>query len=628
MHYAKQKNVGKKTCRVKPLYGIDRSSFAPPGSLQDCSNLTSDGLPYWKVRPERGRWRLSDGTTDAEKSGFFPLGKYIRGACSLAEGLCWATDTELYIGGRPVENVVLTPSDRKQLIPVGKDLFIAPDGLYLHRESGSWQVLSVGRRFASGENRVYCGPCTEEGRPIWFSAASSAAPEEPEEGEYWVDTSGMQSVVKRYFAATGWEVYEPDRLYLTAANIGAGFQTGDLVTIHAEPFVQNVSTVLLHAERSYVVFSGTFEYPIGVPSSETVIERKCPVMDFAVECNNRIWACRYGDDGNGNFVNEIFCSAPGDPMTWHRFGTGEADCYRASLGCPGAFTGAAVLFDDILFFKENHMVSVSGLFPANFRVSEQQVHGVRAGCERSIAKLGTAIVYCGVDGVYRTNGNVCTRLCDGFPVEALNNAAGGVLGEKYYLAADWADGKRRIAVFDIGSDTWFSEDDRFKTQFFITQRNALYMLCLPQSVTLAGVQILWYCICVSDVNAPGKSTNCLLADGTDESDYMYEPLRDCAWYALTNPLDDDSAECKRIRNVYIRFCLEAGANLSVQVLTDNGQKREVGKFVGYGQRRRMMRVNVLPCTSLQFLLSGSGMCTIQEIGFEYEQVKGEDAYDQ
>ena len=117
-------------------------------------------------------------------------------------------------------------------------------------------------------------------------------------------------------------------------------------------------------------------------------------------------------------------------------------------------------------------------------------------------------------------------------------------------------------------------------------------------------------------------------DGTDESDYMYEPLRDCAWYALTNPLDDDSAECKRIRNVYIRFCLEAGANLSVQVLTDNGQKREVGKFVGYGQRRRMMRVNVLPCTSLQFLLSGSGMCTIQEIGFEYEQVKGEDAYDQ
>ncbi len=628
MRYVKQKNVGRKTCRVTPLRGIDRNGRATQGSLYDCQNLTSDGLPYWKVRTARGRWKLREGSSETEVSGFFPFSTPVRGACSLEGGLCWATDKELFIGGRKVEGVTLTPSDRKQLIPIGRDLFIAPDGVFLHREYGEWRAYYAGHRFLSGERKVYCGPCTEDGSPITLSAASSTPPEQPYEGEVWLDTSGLRPAAKRYSETDGWMEFTVDKLYLTAANIGDGFRVGDNVRIFAQPFVDVVSTPLLQVSSSFIVFEGSLQYPVGVPSAETVVERHFPQMDFAVEVNNRIWGCRCGENANGEFVNEVFCCAAGDPLTWTRYGTGEADCFCASLGCTGAFTGAAALFDDILFFKEDCIVTVSGLFPANFRVSCYEARGVRVGCERSLARLGSTLVYCGADGVYKTNGSTCSRLCDGFPVTALDNAVGGVFGDKYYLAADWQDGTRKIAVFERGLQEWFCEDDRYKTQFFIPQRNALYMLNLPLQASVLGVNILWYCICVSDVKAPGKYTNCLLVDNTDESDYMYEPLPDCTWYALTNWLDNDSAALKNIRNVYVRFDLQEGAALCVELLTDRGETHQLGKFVGDGQRRRQMEVHTLPCTGVQLRLSGTGMCTVYEIGFDYEQVKGEDEYEQ
>lgn len=627
MRYAKQKNISTKSCRVFPLRGIDRSNDAKAGSLFDCLNLTSDAAPCWQVRPRRGRWRLCD-ESDGGSSGLFPMGAYVRGACSLAGGLCWATDRHVYIGGKMVENLQLQPSPTKQLLPVGRDLFIAPDGVYLHQTEDGTEITWVENSFSAAAENVLCGPCDTDGTPIPVSAMSDTAPAAAAEGQIWIDTAGSIPVAKRYREAEGWVVFTTDRLYLSAEGIGEGFREGDFVSIQAEPFVQTPSETLLSVSSSYIVFAGTLQHPIGNPASEVTVRRSCPAMDFAVTVNNRIWACRYGDDGNGNFVNEVFCSAPGDPLTWQRYGTGEADCFRACVGSAGPFTGAGVLFDDVLFFKEDAVVTVSGLFVSNFRVEEQAAHGVRAGCERSLVRLGNALVYCGVDGVYRTNGTYTTRFCEGFEPIALENAVGGVLGEKYYLAADWNENERKIAVFDLGSDTWMCEDDRYKTQFFVPQRNALYMLCLPVQMEVAGVKLLWYSILVTDVDAPGKSTDCLFADSENEEDYMYDPLPQCEWFAVTNQLDDDNASLKRIRSVSIRFCQENTASVRVCILTDNGDRCELGSFVGGGQRRRQMTVNVLPCTSFRLLLSGKGKCTVQEIGYVYEKVKGEDEYDQ
>ncbi len=497
MRYAKQKNIARQHFQIGTMDGIDRSSFADERTLQDAHNLTSDGKPYWKTRPPRGRWHLLNEEQDETNSGVFVLNDPISGACSLEEGLCWTTGSKIYIGGKPLDGIALRNSARKQLLPIGRDLFILPDGVLLHKdEQGIWQKQE------------------------------------------------------------------------------------------AEPQV---------------------------------------VVDHAVVCGNRIWGCRYGENADGEFVNEIFCSALGDPLTWNRYGTGADDCYCASVGAPGAFTGAAVLYDDVIFFKENSVFCVSGTQPSDFRVTHNEGRGVRAGCERSIARLGSSVVYCGTDGVYRTNGSYTVRLCDGFPPTALENAVGGVSGEKYYLAAHDQNAEKCMFVFTAGRDTYHCEDNAINVQYLIPQRNSLYMLCIPNITQIVGISLYWMMICVADWNAPDKYTNCLLMEGSQESDYGYAPETDIQWYALTNELDCATPDTKCIREVAVRFELGDSALLCVELRTDRGEIKQLGRFTGKGLRRRILHVSALPCEAVQLYFYGHGACTIRNVEIIFENAKGEES---
>ena len=137
MRYAKQTDVHRLSYRLESMDGIDRSSFATDSELQDALNLTSDGRPFWKTRPPRGRWhRLSEIENDTN-SGLFVFNRPVSGACTLADGLCWTTGEHIYIGGKKIEEVTLTETERKQLLPMGRDLFIVPDGVFLHKNDKS-----------------------------------------------------------------------------------------------------------------------------------------------------------------------------------------------------------------------------------------------------------------------------------------------------------------------------------------------------------------------------------------------------------------------------------------------------------------------------------------------------------
>ena len=48
-----------------------------------------------------------------------------------------------------------------------------------------------------------------------------------------------------------------------------------------------------------------------------------PRMDYVVSCGNRLWGCRYGEANNGEFVNEIYASALGDPGRWNLYADGS-----------------------------------------------------------------------------------------------------------------------------------------------------------------------------------------------------------------------------------------------------------------------------------------------------------------
>ncbi|MBE6812165.1 MAG: hypothetical protein E7523_04710 [Ruminococcaceae bacterium] len=623
MRYAKQKNITRRHFQIGQMDGIDRSSFADEKTLYDAYNLTSDGKPHWKTRPPRGRWHLLNEEQNETNSGVFVLNDPISGACSLEEGLCWTAGTKIYIGGKPLSDVTLQEGDRKQLLPIGKDLFVVPDGVLLHKDTqGVWQKRAAAAHVIINGPMFHMGGCDTNGVKRRLAVVGTSEPAVPYDSYQWVDTSVSPAVLKDKNEAGEWVQLEQDGWFFIFTGLHEKFHVGDYVDITAPGQFYMHNARVFKTEHNAIMVRGD----IFADTSEGEglhIQRRFPVIDHAVVCGNRIWGCRYGENIDGEFVNEIFCSALGDPLTWSRYGTGADDCYCASVGTPGAFTGAAVLYDDIVFFKENSVFCVSGKQPSDFRIAHNEGRGVRAGCERSIARLGSSVVYCGTDGVYRTNGIYTVRLCDGFPPTALENAVGGCIGEKYYLAAHRQNGEKCMFVFTAGRDTYHCEDNAIDVQYFVTQRNSLYMLCIPSTTQIAGISLYWMMICVSDWNAPDKYTNCLLTEGTQESDYGYARETDLRWYALTNELDCGTQATKCIREVAVRFELGESSLFGVELRTDRGECRQLGRFTGMGLRRRILHVSALPCETVQLYFYGHGECTIRDVEIIFENAKGE-----
>ncbi len=625
MRYAKQKKIARQHFQIGTMDGIDRSSFADEHTLQDAHNLTSDGKPYWKTRPPRGRWHLLNEEQDETNSGVFVLNDPISGACSLEEGLCWTAGTKIYIGGKQIEEVTLQESDRKQLLALGRDLFIVPDGVLLHKEEdGYWTTTKAESRFSTEGTRFHFGGCDENGQTRGVAKAGNTTPDASNEMYDWIDTSVSPAVLKSMNENRTWVSIQNYGWYLSMPDVHEKFNVGDFVniTIPGQVFMRNAC--IFYKETDLICMTGEVYADQGAGSGVRIV-RPFPVIDHAVVCGNRVWGCRFGENEDGEHINEIFCSALGDPLTWNRYGTGADDCYCASVGAPGAFTGAAVLYDDVVFFKENSVFCVSGKQPSDFRIAHNEGRGVRAGCERSIARLGSSVVYCGTDGVYRTNGSYTVRLCDGFPPTALENAVGGVIGEKYYLAAHDQNAEKCMFVFTAGRDTYHCEDNAINVQYLIPQRNSLYMLCIPNITQIVGISLYWMMICVADWNAPDKYTNCLLTEGSQESDYGYAPETDIQWYALTNELDCATPDTKCIREVAVRFELGDSALLCVELRTDRGEIKQLGRFTGKGLRRRILHVSALPCEAVQLYFYGHGACTIRNVEIIFENAKGEES---
>lgn len=623
MRYAKQKNTARHSFRIGQMEGIDRSSFADERTLFDAYNLTSDGRPYWKTRPPRGRWHLRSEEQDETNSGVFVLNDPVSGACSLEEGLCWTTGDKIYIGGQPLADITLENTARKQLLPMGKDLFIVPEGVLLHKdEQGQWHKEEACRKVQIEDAMILMGGCDDEGGKRMRAMPGFGAPEEAYEVYEWIDTACSPAVLKAQNENGEWEQVEQSGWYFAFRDLHTHFSVGDSLDITAPGrfCIRNARVFKTAPNEIYV--KGDVYAHTGTGSGMQIANR-FPLIDHAVVSGNRVWGCRYGKNTDGAFVNEIFCSALGDPLTWCRYGTGADDCYCASVGEPGIFTGAGVLYDDVVFFKENSVFCVSGRQPSEYRIAHNKGRGVRAGCERSIARLGSGIVYCGTDGVYRTDGVYTIRLCDGFPPTALEQAVGGVIGEKYYLAAHTQDNEACMYVFTAGRDTYHREDNAIDVQYFVPQRNSLYMLCIPEVTQVAGVSLYWLMICVSDLNAPDKVNNCLLIPDTNEDDYGYAGESDMKWYALTNELDCGVGDTKCIREVAVRFELGEASLLNVELHTDRGEKKLLAKFTGSGLRRRILHVNALPCETVRLYFYGYGDCIIRDVEITFEKAKGE-----
>lgn len=408
-------------------------------------------------------------------------------------------------------------------------------------------------------------------------------------------------------------------------------------------------------EKAYYEAENSNDYAFGVmilrglyvpglkPGAITLsVERRMPKLDFITEHKNRIWGCRYGLNDRGEFVNEIFASALGDPLNWFRYEGTAADSYTASVGTGEAFTGIAETEDYVLFFKQDRVYLLSGDEPGNFRLREVGAPGVQNGSHRSVAQLGGFVYYKSDLGVMKLSPyNQPTLISERFGPDVWHGAIAGTDGRRVYFAMKRdEDEKQEIYVYDTFTGMWTKEDgfrgyvparsqvEEKPIAAMIQWHNNLLVVASHKDNLFYHAD--FFCPRAPRVPEEIELVSRLATGASTNSDWEkwhsdLMPEEDVAWYGVTGLMGLKIGKSaypyeKRVRQIMIRLKAEAGTLVRVSIMLDeNGQwlkvcderRQKTGSFtIRYAPAAK--------CDMYRLKFEGEGDCVIYSIEEETE----------
>ena len=334
--------------------------------------------------------------------------------------------------------------------------------------------------------------CNSEYEPIPNPKVGQSAPSGEANGEYWIDTSGKEPILKVYSTVTSMWSRAEAFLKICSFNITqGGTEKGDSIKIidkegkewlpqeisfpdgkKSHIVYQNGVMTMPEGlrekygklERGYIVIEGCLKnggvYALEADGENDYIEikRTIPKMDHIIESCNRLFGCYYGEDENGRIVNEIYACKLGDPANWNCFEGVSTDSYTATLGSDGEFTGSAVFENTPVFFKENCIHRVFGSYPENYQIITQNFPGIEKGSEKSAATVNGILFYKAQDGIYGYDGAASVKVSDKLK-ERCKNAIGGSYDGVYYVSMEDEKGERWLFTYDVGRGIWHRQDN-------------------------------------------------------------------------------------------------------------------------------------------------------------------------
>ena len=556
-------SLGQSRAETTGFGGLDRTEQCADGQFADECNLSARRWPALCPRLPR---RLAASVPQ-------PHGLYAK------NGLVWAAGTTLYYNGQAVGAVSDTD---KTFCGIGSRVLVFPDKLCLDTEALT--LTPLGAKWAAA-GQVRFAPSRIDGSEYAVTASGAAAPEDPANGDCWLDTSGDSAVLRVWSEATaGWSAVSTPYVRIGAAGIGKPFARYDTVTlggISAEVLgdaaaALNTDCVIWDKGDDYLVVTGLVDR-VAVQEAEqgeVTAERRIPDLDFLTECDNRVW----GVAQNGH---EIFACKLGDPTNWYSYMGTAADSYTVSVGSDGPFTGAATCMGYVLLFKEGLIHRVYGTKPANYQVVTMPCPGVKAGCERSLATVDSTLYYYSPRGPMACDGGLPQPVGEALG-EATGTAAVGGAADGCYCLSLEENGTRSLYRYHPLRSLWHRHSDP-DTRWMAENGNTLYLLAADGQ--------LWQ-----------------TDDPTGETD---APVR---WYAETAPLHRRESGRRFLTKLELQLALEAGSEVRVLIRYD-----ETGPWVQAGQLRPALRRSaVLPvrprkCDTFRLRLEGSGDATLYGI---------------
>lgn len=549
--------------------GYDHRLRIADGAFYDTKNLSLRDFPLLSTRPRRGTVR-----TLTNPGGL--LGK---------DSLVAVENGVLTVNGLATPLTGLTPG-RKQLVSMGACVLVFPDKRYYNTADPSDYGSLEADLSVSGEI-AYC-LCGPDGTALDDPISSAEEPRSPANGQLWLDLSGGGRSLRQYSASQGlW--LEPEGVFtrVTLPSLGqvpALFRQYDGVTVSGAAAAELNGEKILYAlgggetRQDYVVLAGIVDAAF-TGSGTLRLRRTLPQMDYVCEAGNRLWGCRYGNDGGRN-VNEIYASALGDFKNFRQFLGLSTDSWAASVGSDGPWTGAVNYLGRPCFFKEERIHQVTISSAGAHRLDETPCRGVQRGCAGSLCVVGESLYYKSPEGVCVWQGGFPQSVGAVFGGETYHAAVAGTAEGRLYLSMLDGEEHAHLFVLDTALGLWIREDELRVTDFAAVG-GELYALEADTGRLLALL-------------------------GT-----AGEPEESLPWAAETGLLRYRSAARKYLSRTNLSLRMAPGASLRLKLRYDSaGPWEDAGSLSFSGTGTVTVPVRPRRCDHLQLRLEGEGEMTL------------------
>lgn len=595
MYLPKLNKIATSRDLVEVFKGYNHNLRIGDGEFYDMKNLTSTHYPVLSPRDKRGTYPYPEGSGEDHT----PNGLIAKDA------LCYVDGTKLYINNKEVDGLVLLDSP-KQMVSMGAYIIIMPDKKYVNTKDFT-DMGNIEASYPSVEGGTVTATyemCKLDGTIYTDTVKQSSAPENPTNMQLWIDTSSTPHSLKQYSETSKvWNQIATTYVRISAPNIASSFKQYDAVKISGIPTdkipqlkdLEGKVSVLWDAHHDeenpsndYIVVIGFID-EVATHETELCIERRMPVMDFIIESENRLWGCRYGENADGEVVNEIYASKLGDFKNWNCFMQISTDSYAASLGTDGQFTGAITHLGYPLFFKENYVHKVYGNYPANFQIQTTACRGVQKGCGKSLAIVNEMLFYKSRNAVCAYDGSLPTEISSALGDVAYSDAVATAHGNKYYISMKDMDGEYSLFVYDARKGLWHKEDD-LAVKDFCSCRNELYYI--PQS---------------------GTEIKTMFGSGVVDK----SPIK---WMAETGVIGMYTPDKKYISRLNIRMSIDIGTKVQLFAQYDSiGEWEMLSSMNGINLRSFSVPIRPKRCDHFRLRIVGEGDAKIFSITKTLEQ---------
>lgn len=553
---------------VVEFKGYVHKPMIEEGEFFDTKNMSTRGYP--QLMPRQKRMKIADiGTV----LGF-----------TAHEHLAWLTTEGFFYDGVKIPGITVQGEYERKLVCIGAYVCIFPDGIMYNTSNG--EITYADNKTVTSTS-VTISLCMDElGNDFDRTPViSDVAPEDPENGDLWIDTSDQKHWLKKWYEAQGmWSTIATTYVKIAADNIGVGFKDLDGIEISGLSNDElNGKYYIEGCSNNYIVITALIDQT-ETQSAPVTVERKMPEnMEYFCVQDNRVWSC-------SSLNHEIYASALGDPTNWNRFYGISSDSYAMTVGSPGDFTGCTSFGGYLYFFKEDRILKIYGTKPANYQLSEIIARGVQKGSEKSICIANEQMYYKTTHGFVYCDGGMPYEISDALGDTQYDSVVSGVRGDRYYASARNVEtGKHELLVLDVNRGLWIKEDDA-EIDFFAVVGTELYFV--------KGTE-LW--------SVGGTSEITVITDKT-----VVNHLEDAIeWEVITGDLDLQLPFNKWVKRLIIRAEIPSDADFSVDVMYDS-EDEELEEWMTAGQfaskAYKLFRIPIIPrrADRLKLRIRGTG----------------------